>query len=60
MQSSLVLLRDQLATDPDYFKKVYNYTFDFARSEGQRSLGQGQFLVLVIPCGGLSFDCYRS
>jgi DCN1-like protein 1/2 len=40
MQSSLPRLRDQLGTDPDYFRKVYIYTFDFARSEGQRSLGQ--------------------
>lgn len=39
MQTSLTRLRTQLATDPDYFKKVYNYTFDFARNEGQRSLG---------------------
>ena len=46
MQSSLILLRNQLATDSDYFKKVYTYTFDFARSEGQRSLGQGQFWCL--------------
>ena len=38
MRTSLPRLRNQLATDPEYFRKVYNYTFDFARSEGQRSL----------------------
>ncbi|KAK2460449.1 hypothetical protein APHAL10511_007614 [Amanita phalloides] len=38
MQNSLTELRNRLSSDPDYFKKVYNYTFEFARSEGQRSL----------------------
>jgi len=38
MKAALPKLRDQLGSDPVYFKKVYNYTFDFARSEGQRSL----------------------
>lgn len=40
MKQILPRLRDQLGSDPDYFKKVYNHTFDFARSEGQRSLGE--------------------
>jgi len=54
MQSSLIPLRNQLATDSDYFKKVYNYTFDFARSEGQRSLGLDtaqEFWNLLLPHG---------
>jgi len=32
-------LRNNLASDPRYFSKVYAYTFEFAKSEGQRSLG---------------------
>jgi hypothetical protein len=39
MKTTLVQLRDQLGRDPDYFQKVYNHTFEFARSDGQRSLG---------------------
>lgn len=39
MANALPRLRDKLGSDPAYFKKVYNHTFDFARSEGQRSLG---------------------
>ena len=45
MKSSLSKLRNQLATDPEYFKKVYNFTFDFARTEGQRSLGENAAVV---------------
>lgn len=40
MKQSLPRLRDRLGNDSDYFKSVYNHTFDFARSEGQRSLGE--------------------
>lgn len=40
MKAKLVELRDKLAEDPAYFRLVYGYTFDFARAEGQRSLGQ--------------------
>ncbi|KAF8970704.1 defective in Cullin neddylation protein 1 [Flammula alnicola] len=39
MKSALTRLRNRLASDPSYFQKVYNHTFDFARIEGQRSLG---------------------
>jgi len=39
MKSALTRLRNQLGSDLSYFQKVYNHTFDFARSEGQRSLG---------------------
>lgn len=42
MKSVLTRLRKQLASDPAYFQKVYNHTFDFARTEGQRSLGESQ------------------
>ncbi|KAF8624039.1 hypothetical protein AX15_006062 [Amanita polypyramis BW_CC] len=38
MQSALDRLRGKLVSEPRYFEKVYNYTFDFARTEGQRSL----------------------
>lgn len=40
MQAALARLREQLGTDSAYFAKVYTHTFDFARSEGQRSLGE--------------------
>lgn len=40
MKQALPRLRDRLGNDSDYFKSVYNHTFDFARSEGQRSLGE--------------------
>ncbi len=39
MRSALATLRSKVGTDAEYFNKVYNYTFDFAKSEGQRSLG---------------------
>ncbi|PPR02288.1 hypothetical protein CVT24_011626 [Panaeolus cyanescens] len=39
MQEALQRLREKLASDSVYFKSVYAHTFDFARSEGQRSLG---------------------
>ncbi|KAF9529113.1 defective in Cullin neddylation protein 1 [Crepidotus variabilis] len=54
MQASLHRLREQLATDPEYFKTVYNYTFNFSRSEGQRSLGletAEAFWNLLLPLG---------
>ncbi|KAH9476857.1 Defective in cullin neddylation protein 1 [Psilocybe cubensis] len=54
MKYALTRLRDQLASDPRYFQKVYNHTFDFARSEGQRSLGletAQAFWGLLLPHG---------
>ncbi|RDB17739.1 Defective in cullin neddylation protein 1 [Hypsizygus marmoreus] len=54
MKAALPLLRDKLARDPTYFRKVYNHTFDFARSEGQRSLGietAQAFWGLLLPHG---------
>ncbi|EJD04875.1 DUF298-domain-containing protein [Fomitiporia mediterranea MF3/22] len=54
MQTSLAALSQKLASDSRYFQQVYKYTFDFARSEGQRSLAiedaQG-FWSLLIPHG---------
>ena|ERR1700761_6814776 len=39
MRGVLPRLRDQLGSQATYFNKVYSHTFDFAKSEGQRSLG---------------------
>ena len=39
LQGLLAQLRQKLARDPDYFTHVYNYTFEFSRPPGQRSLG---------------------
>ncbi|KAL5520319.1 hypothetical protein ACEPAG_9533 [Sanghuangporus baumii] len=54
MRKTLSILSQKLASDARYFQQVYNYTFDFARSEGQRSLAlddaQG-FWSLLIPHG---------
>jgi len=38
MKSAIRGLRDRLGSDTAYFQKVYNHTFDFARSQGQRSI----------------------
>ncbi|EDR09590.1 uncharacterized protein LACBIDRAFT_293835 [Laccaria bicolor S238N-H82] len=54
MKTTLVQLRDQLGREPDYFQKVYNHTFEFARSDGQRSLGietAQAFWGLLLPHG---------
>ncbi|KAI0062982.1 DUF298-domain-containing protein [Artomyces pyxidatus] len=54
MQAALERLREQLGADPAYFQKVYAYTFDFAKAEGQRSLGvetAQAFWGLLIPHG---------
>ena len=40
MKAQLTQLRQQLAKDTDYFRQVYNYTFEFSRPPGQRSLGE--------------------
>ncbi|KAG6877629.1 hypothetical protein C0993_005450 [Termitomyces sp. T159_Od127] len=39
MKGILPKLATKLSNDQDYFRKVYNHTFEFGRSEGQRSLG---------------------
>ncbi|KAI1787336.1 Cullin binding-domain-containing protein [Ganoderma leucocontextum] len=53
-KATLATLRQQLATDTEYFRQVYNYTFEFSRPSGQRSLAldmaQG-FWALLIPHG---------
>ncbi|EMD30905.1 hypothetical protein CERSUDRAFT_60717, partial [Gelatoporia subvermispora B] len=52
--SALDRLRLQLAQDPQYFQQVYNYTFEFSRPQGQRSLGLDMaqaFWALLIPHG---------
>jgi len=40
MKAGLVRLEAKLGSDPSYFRTVYNFTFNFARSEGQRSLAK--------------------
>lgn len=32
-------LRKKLSSDPEYFKKVYAFCFDYAKESGQKSLG---------------------
>jgi DCN1-like protein 1/2 len=54
MKTSIPRLRKKLGADPDYFRRVYLYTFEFARSEGQRSLGielSQAFWGLLLPFG---------
>ena len=49
MQSALTHLERKLGSDPSYFRTVYNYTFHFARSDGQRSLGTALVPALSFP-----------
>ncbi|KAK0440057.1 Cullin binding-domain-containing protein [Armillaria borealis] len=54
MRASLPKLSQKLSSDPAYFRKVYNHTFDFGRSEGQRSLAMDSaqaFWALLLPHG---------
>jgi hypothetical protein len=54
MKTSIPRLRKKLGADPEYFRRVYLYTFEFARSEGQRSLGielAQAFWSLLLPFG---------
>lgn len=54
MKETLPRLRTRLANDPEYFQKVYIHTFNFARSDGQRSLGidiAQAFWALLLPHG---------
>ncbi|TFY56094.1 hypothetical protein EVG20_g9063 [Dentipellis fragilis] len=54
MKTALLRLRDKLGSDLGYFQKVYSYTFEFARAEGQRSLGletAQAFWGLLLPHG---------
>ena len=38
MKNRLPGLRNQLNSDPAYFKKVYMHTFDLAKAQGSRTL----------------------
>lgn len=49
MKSTLAQLRQQLAKETDYFRHVYNYTFEFSRPPGQRSLGACRFCLCLAP-----------
>jgi len=54
MKKLLPQLKSNLASDPSYFQRVYNYTFDLARPDGQRSLGMEEaqsFWGLLLPHG---------
>jgi len=54
MKTALPRLRDKLANDPAYFVSVYNYTFEFAKTGAQRSIGVETaiaFWGLLIPHG---------
>ncbi|KAG7443190.1 DUF298-domain-containing protein [Guyanagaster necrorhizus] len=54
MKASLPRLSHKLSSDPDYFRKVYSHTFDFGKSEGQRSLAMDSaqaFWALLLPHG---------
>lgn len=54
MQAALPKLRQKLANDPSYFTSVYNYTFEFAKTGAQRSVGVEiaiAFWGLLIPHG---------
>ncbi|KAF5334925.1 hypothetical protein D9611_010029 [Ephemerocybe angulata] len=54
MKAVVAKLRKQLSSDPKYFGKVYAHTFEFAKSEGQRSLATETaqaFWGLLLPYG---------
>jgi len=54
MKAALPRLRDKLANDRSYFSSVYNYTFDFAKNSGQRSITVETaiaFWELLVPHG---------
>lgn len=54
MRAALPRLRDKLAHDPSYFTSVYNYTFEFAKTDTQRSITVETaiaFWGLLIPHG---------
>ncbi|KAF8737860.1 Defective in cullin neddylation protein, partial [Rhizoctonia solani] len=38
MKTTIATLRTKLGNDPDYFSRVYTYTFNFAKTEGARSI----------------------
>lgn len=54
MKAAIPRLRKKLGADSEYFRRVYIYTFDFGRAEGQRSLPIEialAFWGLLLPMG---------
>jgi DCN1-like protein 1/2 len=54
MKAVIPRLRKKLSADSEYFRRVYLYTFDFGRAEGQRSLPMEialAFWGLLLPIG---------
>ncbi|KDQ08933.1 hypothetical protein BOTBODRAFT_37460 [Botryobasidium botryosum FD-172 SS1] len=54
MTSALTTLRTKLSSDSQYYRSVYLYTFDFAKTEGQRSIAvetATAFWGLLLPVG---------
>jgi len=54
MKAQLVQLKEKLSNDTEYFQAVYNYTFDFAKTDGQRSIRIDDaiaFWELLLPAG---------
>ncbi|KAJ6626013.1 defective in Cullin neddylation protein 1 [Mycena sp. CBHHK59/15] len=54
MRAALGRLRTRLGSEPAYFQRVYNHTFEFAKAEGQRSIGidtAQAFWGLLLPHG---------
>lgn len=54
MKLALPRLRDQLSSNAEYFTKVYYHTFDFARNEGQRSLGKSVRFRSIVSASNLT------
>jgi len=54
MRDIVPKLRDKMSSDPAYYKKIYNYTFEFAKAQGQRSVATEsaiEFWNLLLPHG---------
>lgn len=60
MKDALVRLRDRLGSDPVYFEKVYKHTFDLARNEGQRSIGETQTFPITFFDARLDTYIFRA
>jgi hypothetical protein len=60
MKGALEKLRVQLGSDSIYFEKVYKYTFDFARNEGQRSLGEIPISYISLSFGLMIIYLFRA
>ena len=57
-KTTLATLKQQLAADTGYFRNVYNYTFEFSRPPGQRSLGASPLLPFL--SGSACAHCVHS